>query len=65
MASAAAAGQKHWRVQSYVEQRDREWPQEGRHVLAQYDSDSVVVYQAYCPEIADYAVKNQKCVNKV
>lgn len=49
-----------WKVQSYVEQLDGVWPGEGRHVLVQYDEDSVVVYQAFSPEIADYAVRNQK-----
>ena len=58
----ASAGIKEWNVQSYVEQRDKEWPEEGRHILAQYDEDSVVVYQAYCPEIAQYAVKHQRQV---
>lgn len=56
----ASAPSKQWKVQSYVEQRDSVWPREGKHVLAQYDDDSVVVYQAYCPEIADYAVKHQR-----
>ena len=51
---------REWKVQSYVEQRDTEWPQDGKHILAQYDADSVVVYQAYCPEIAEYAVENQR-----
>lgn len=36
------------------------WPDEGRHILAQYDADSVVVYQAYRPEIAVWAVENQQ-----
>ncbi len=58
MASAPRPS-KTWRVQSYLEQRDGEWPHEGKHVLAQYDEETVVVYQAYCPEIADYAVKHQ------
>lgn len=31
------------------------WPASGRHVLAQYDDDSVVVYQAYRPEIGQFA----------
>ena len=56
----ASAPEKTLRVQSYTEQRDSVWPEEGRHILAQYDSDTVVVYQAYCPEIAEYAVKNQR-----
>ena len=58
----ASAPTRVWRVQSYSEQENTVWPKEGRHVLAQYDDDTVVVYQAYCPEIADYAVKHQKCV---
>ena len=34
------------------------WPQGGRHILAQYDEDSVVVYQAYCPAIGKFATQN-------
>ena len=59
MASAARSS-KEWIVDSYVERNDKVWPKEGRHILAQYDDDSVVVYQAYCPEITEYAVKHQK-----
>jgi hypothetical protein len=33
----------------------RVWPKEGRHILAQFDADSVVVYQAYRPAIGLYA----------
>jgi hypothetical protein len=33
----------------------RLWPKDGRHILAQFDADSVVVYQAYCPSIGRYA----------
>ena len=58
----ASAPTRVWRVQSYSDQENTVWPKEGRHVLAQYDDDTIVVYQAYCPEIADYAVKHQKCV---
>lgn len=61
-ASEPSIGSKQWKIQSYVEQRDREWPLEGRHILAQYDDNSIVVYQAYCAEIADYAVKHQRLV---
>ena len=35
------------------------WPSAGRHILAQYDARSVVVYQAYRPEIAAWAVEHQ------
>jgi uncharacterized protein DUF4291 len=32
------------------------WPKAGRHILAQYDDDSIIVYQAFRPEIARHAV---------
>jgi Domain of unknown function (DUF4291) len=35
-----------------------DWPTEGRHILAAYDETSIVVYQAYRPEIGEYAAKN-------
>jgi Domain of unknown function (DUF4291) len=35
------------------------WPATGRHILAHYDADSIVVYQAYRPEIADHAIAHQ------
>lgn len=31
-------------------------PTEGRHILAQFDDDTLVVYQAYKPSIAEWAV---------
>jgi hypothetical protein len=31
------------------------WPKEGRHILAQSDDDTVIVYQAYRPAIGLYA----------
>ena len=34
------------------------WPKDGRHVLAQFDDETVVVYQAYCPAIGRFAVEN-------
>ena len=34
------------------------WPRHGRHVLAQFDPDTVVVYQAYAPAIGRYAVEH-------
>jgi hypothetical protein len=45
------------RTATYAEQRTR-WPPEGRHILAQYDDTSIIVYQAYRPAIADHAVRN-------
>ena len=34
------------------------WPTQGRSILAQFDEQKVVVYQAYCPEIADFVVNH-------
>jgi len=34
-------------------------PTEGNHIVASYDEEKVVVYQAYRPDIAAAAVKNQ------
>ena len=41
----------------YRDQAPR-WPQEGRHILAQHDDATVIVYQAYHPSIADYAIRH-------
>ena len=46
--------------ESYVEQVSRVWPGKGKHILAQSDEESVVVYQAFPKEIAEYAVENKK-----
>ena len=43
-----------WTVQS------ARWPTSGKHILAQYDEDLIWVYQAYRPEIADWAVQHQR-----
>lgn len=40
----------------YVEQ-ELTWPQSGRHVMAQFDAESIVVYQAYKPEIGLWAAR--------
>lgn len=50
---------KNMKFEHYIDQIN-EWPQDGRHLLAQYDDDSIVVYQAYRPSIAEYAVKHQR-----
>ncbi len=39
------------------------WPKKGRHILASFDDDVVVVYQAYRPEIADAAITSQRFVS--
>jgi Domain of unknown function (DUF4291) len=41
-------------LESYRDQAAR-WPAAGQHVLAQFDDETVVVYQAYRPEIGHYA----------
>ena len=40
------------------EQQRAHWPQSGRHVLAQFDDETVVVYQAYRSEIGHDAVRH-------
>jgi hypothetical protein len=44
-------------TESYQAQAAR-WPRTGRHILAQFDSDSVVVYQAYRPSIGRFAAEH-------
>ncbi|MEN0065157.1 MAG: DUF4291 domain-containing protein [Myxococcota bacterium] len=46
-----------WRP--YLAQRAG-WPRTGRHILAQYDDESVIVYQAYRAAIADWAIAHQQ-----
>ncbi|WP_040508349.1 DUF4291 domain-containing protein [Leptospira wolffii] len=36
------------------------WPNSGRHILAQYSDDTIIIYQAFHPEIAKFAVSHQK-----
>lgn len=36
------------------------WPQRGQQILACHDETSIVVYQAYRPAIADFAVRGQR-----
>jgi hypothetical protein len=46
-------------LEPYLQQRSL-WPRAGRHVLAQYDNDSIVIYQAYSPAIGRYAAEHQR-----
>ena len=41
----------------YVEQLSS-LPQTGRHITAQFDDATIVVYQAYCPQIGDFAIQH-------
>jgi hypothetical protein len=44
-------------TERYIDQLMR-WPQSGRHILAQFDDASVVVYQAYKPSIGHFAARH-------
>ncbi len=44
-------------VARYLEQSAR-WPQDGQHILAHHDANSVIVYQAYRPSIGRYAIEH-------
>lgn len=44
-------------VASYPDQATR-WPTRGRHIMAQYDERSVVVYQAFRPDIGRFAAEH-------
>jgi len=44
-------------TEPYPTQVER-WPKSGRHILAQFDDQSIIMYQAYRPEIGHYAAKN-------
>jgi Domain of unknown function (DUF4291) len=45
--------------QTYSEQC-RRWPASGRHILAQFGENHVVVYQAYGRRIGEYAIEHQR-----
>ena len=42
------------KTELYLQQQER-LPTEGRVIIAQYDTDSIVVYQAYRPSIGNFA----------
>lgn len=42
---------------SYAEQSEQ-WPDSGRHILAQYDDETIIVYQAYRPAIGHFAAEH-------
>jgi hypothetical protein len=45
------------RTEPYLTQLAR-WPASGRHILAHFDADTVVVYQAYRPAIGQFAAEH-------
>ena len=46
-------------TEPYLEQL-KHWPASGRHILANFNQSSVVVYQAYRPSIGRFAIENQR-----
>jgi hypothetical protein len=44
-------------IASYAEQ-NKTWPQAGRHILAQFDTETIVVYQAYAAAIGEFAIEH-------
>lgn len=44
----------------YYRQQFELWPTRGRHILAQYDAETIIVYQAYRPTIGNYAIQHGK-----
>ncbi|WP_422931351.1 DUF4291 domain-containing protein [Singulisphaera sp. PoT] len=44
-------------TQLYIQQK-KHWPSEGHHILAQYDAESIVIYQAYHPAIGRFAAEH-------
>ncbi len=42
------------KLSPYLEQA-AQWPQKGQHIMAQYDEQSIIVYQAYKPSIGRFA----------
>ncbi|XP_033747632.1 uncharacterized protein LOC117332723 [Pecten maximus] len=57
----AVSVSKHCRlVLEQYEKQKSSWPEFGRHILASFDDKSIIVYQAYKPSIATFAVENQR-----
>lgn len=44
-------------MESYLRQK-ASWPSRGRYIMAQYDDDTIWVYQAYRPEIGHFAAEH-------
>lgn len=47
----------HLLIETYLAQQVH-WPADGKHILAQYDDTSIVVYQAYRPAIGHFAARH-------
>lgn len=44
---------------AYYLKQEQSLPQMGNYITANYDETSIVVYQAFNPEIAHFAIKHQ------
>ena len=45
-------------TEAYLEQK-RHWPSSGRHILACFDEQTIIVYQAYRAAVGHFASRNQ------
>jgi hypothetical protein len=43
-------------TEAYTQQVNR-WPADGRHILAHFDDETIIVYQAYRPAIGRFAIE--------
>ncbi|MEM6737466.1 MAG: DUF4291 domain-containing protein [Bacteroidota bacterium] len=46
------------KIEQYIKQV-QQWPKEGHQLMAQYNDEEIIVYQAYRKEIGYFAVENQ------
>lgn len=44
-------------TEPYLDQKTR-WPSSGRHILACFDEETIIVYQAFSPAIGQFAIGN-------
>lgn len=44
-------------LEPYLSQVER-WPQTGNHILAQFDAETIIIYQAYNPAIGHFAASH-------
>ena len=49
-----------FKTENYCRQAKDAWPCKDNHIIAQFDADSIVVYQAFNHSIANFAVENQR-----
>ena len=46
-------------IKELYNQQEVNWPKSGKHILAQFDDDTIIVYQAYRSSIGHFAASNQ------